>query len=219
MLSQKRSDPTNKKDILITVPTKKPFKSIYQFKITLLETDPPIWRRIQVPEYYTFYELHLAIQNAMGWLDSHLHMFEVKDKRGRDGKMRLECPVCIEDISEEEFFLTTEVPIKRYFKKTGDRAYYVYDFGDNWEHDVSLEKILPKEPKRKYPICLDGKLACPPDDCGSIPGYYECVEAVKKRDNTEGLLTWLGRWKPYNFNPKLVKFENPRSRLKETLED
>jgi hypothetical protein len=84
---------------------------------------------------------------------------------------------------------------------------------------VLLERIFKREPNIKYPRCLDGKLACPPEDCGSIPGYYDCIEAIKNRDNSEGLLTWLGRWKPYNFNPKLVKFENPRSRFKETLED
>ena len=209
----------NKRDILITLPSKKPFKSIYQFKITLLETDPPIWRRIQVPEYYTFYELHVAIQNAMGWTDSHLHQFEIADETRTRGIRYIECPYCIEDIEEDDFLLTTEVPLKNYLNKVGNSVLYRYDFGDCWEHDVLLEGIFKREPNIKYPQCLDGKLACPPEDCGSIPGYYDCIEAIKNRDNSEGLLTWLGRWKPYNFNPKLVKFENPRSRFKETLED
>jgi len=207
----------NKREITITFPRKRPFKNVYQFKITVLETDPAVWRRIQVPENYTFYDLHVAIQDSMGWLDYHLHMFDIEDASRPKGKTRIECPFCIEDIEEEGFLLTTEVPLKELFKKSGDRALYTYDFGDNWELDVLLERILPREPKRKYPECLDGQLAGPPEDCGSISGYYDCVKAVKNRDDSEGLLTWVGNWKPDKFNPKKVLFENPRTRLKFAL--
>ncbi len=209
----------NKNEITITFPRRRPFKNVLQFKITLLRTKSPIWRRIQVPENYTFYDLHVAIQDAMGWLDYHLHMFDIEDARRPKGKTRIECPFCIEDIEEEEFLLTTEVSLKEFFKKSGDRALYTYDFGDNWELDVLLERILPREPKRKYPVCPDGQLAGPPEDCGSISGYYDCVKAVKNRDDSEGLLTWVGNWKPDKFNPKKVLFENPRTRLKIALRD
>jgi hypothetical protein len=84
---------------------------------------------------------------------------------------------------------------------------------------VTLEKILPRESKKKYPVCLEGKLACPPEDCGGIHGYYQCIEALKKRDNSDGLLTWLGSWRPDRFDPKKVKFYSPRQRLKLALKD
>ena len=76
-----------------------------------------------------------------------------------------------------------------------------------------------KDAKIKYPVCLDGEMTCPPEDCGSIPGYYRCIEALKNQDNEEGLLDWLGDWQPDNFDPKNVKFENPKQRLKRALAD
>jgi hypothetical protein len=149
----------------------------------------------------------------MGWLDYHLHMFEVRDKEIREEYIRIECPFSEPDF-EEKLILTTEVPIKSFFQKAKDRALYTYDYGDGWQHDVILEKVLPKEPGKIYPVCLDGELSGPPEDCGGIPGYYECIRALEKEDDSEGLLTWLGSWRPDNFNPQRVVFENPRSRLK-----
>jgi len=201
-------------EVLVTLPRRRPFKYVYQFKITLCGTRPPIWRRIQVPESYTFYDLHVAIQDAMGWLDYHLHMFEVEDKETKGAYLRFESPFTDPDFEEEGLILTTEVPIKAFFKKPKDKALYSYDYGDGWQIDVTLERVLPREPNKTYPVCLAGELAGPPEDCGGIPGYYRSVKAVKNKDNSEGLLTWLGSWKPDNFNPQRVRFDNPRSRLK-----
>jgi len=150
----------------------------------------------------------------MGWLDYHLHMFEVEDLKAEGGRLRIESPFTDPDFEEEGLILSTEVPIKAFFKKPKDKALYSYDFGDGWQLDVLLERVLQREPNKKYPVCLAGELAGPPEDCGGPPGYYECVKAVKKKDDSEGLLTWLGGWKPESFNPKLVRFDNPRSRLK-----
>lgn len=200
--------------VWITLPRRKPFKNVYQFKITLRETTPPIWRRIQVPEGYTFYDLHVAIQDAMGWLDYHLHMFEVEDEEVNGACLRFESPFTDPDFEEEGLILTTEVPLKAFFKSAGQRALYTYDYGDGWQHDVVLEKILPRVPGKAYPVCIDGELSGPPEDCGGIEGYYQCARAFKKKDNSDGLLTWLGGWRPDNFIPKCVKFENPRSRLR-----
>jgi hypothetical protein len=200
-------------EVWITLPRRKPFKYVFLFKITLCGTSPPIWRRLQVPESYTFYDLHVAIQDAMGWLDYHLHMFEVKDKNAKGDYVRIECPFTDPD-GEEALILTTEVPLKPYFKRPNDRALYSYDYGDGWQLDVVLENILPRTPRITYPVCLGGELSGPPEDCGGIPGYYECIKAVKEKDNSEDLLTWLGKWKPDNFNPHRVRFDNPKSRLK-----
>ncbi|MEK7375837.1 MAG: plasmid pRiA4b ORF-3 family protein, partial [Candidatus Margulisiibacteriota bacterium] len=105
-------------------------------------------------------------------------------------------------------------PIKDYFKKEKDKVMYVYDYGDGWQHEVLLEKILIKNGKVKYPICADGQLACPPEDCGSIPGYYECIEAVKNKDNSEGLIDWIGDWRLDDFDPKKIVFTEPKKRFK-----
>ena len=118
--------------------------SIFQFKITLLGIKPQIWRRIQVPSGHNFYELHCAIQNAMGWENYHLHHFDTNDT------------------SDEESKITD------YFSEKGISVKYEYDFGDGWEHKILLEKILPTDSEIKYPICSHGKRACPPEDCGGI---------------------------------------------------
>jgi hypothetical protein len=90
---------------------------------------------------------------------------------------------------------------------------------------ITLENILPKTKNTKYPVCIGGKLAAPPEDCGSIPGYYRCIEAfeaadeLEKRPDTEEneelkeLFVWLGDWNPYVFDPKKIQFENPRERF------
>ncbi|PIU36286.1 hypothetical protein COT03_00365 [Candidatus Shapirobacteria bacterium CG07_land_8_20_14_0_80_39_18] len=208
------------KELTFTIPQKRPFNNVYQFKITLLDTHPPVWRRIQVPESYTFYDLHVAIQNAMGWLDCHLHCFEKRDTKTKhwgEYLVRIDCPFAVEEFAEEENTLyTTETPITQFFKKPNDKIYYTYDFGDNWEHQIVLEKILPKR-SVKYPLCLEGKLACPPEDCGSIPGYYDCIEVFKNKNDKE-LLEWMGDWDPNSFDPKEVVFEDPKKRFEESWE-
>lgn len=208
-----------RREITITWPRKKPYNSVRQFKITLIGTEPPVWRRIQVPDYFTFYDLHVAIQDAMGWLDYHLHAFEIRFGRQMHQAVRIECPFAADEIEEEHPLFSTEAPLSDFLKKPEDRVLYIYDFGDGWEHDVVFEGALAKEPGNKYPLCLGGEMAGPPEDCGGIQGYYNCIKALKNRDNSEGLLTWLGRWKPNRFDPARVKFMSPLRRLKIAFED
>jgi len=205
------------KEILITLPVRRSFKNVFQIKITLLGTNPPVWRRIQVPESFTFYDLHVAIQNAMGWTDSHLHQYEIEDENVPEKFRRIECPFGVDEIEEDEFLMTTEVALREHFCEAGNKMLYRYDFGDDWEHEVRLEGIFPKEPKVRYPRCLAGRLACPPEDCGGVSGYYDCIKALKKQNDSDGLLTWLGPWRPERFDPKEVKFESPRRRLEDSL--
>jgi len=206
-------------EISFTIPIRKPFTQTYQVKISLLGTK--IWRRILVPKNYTFYDLHVAIQNAMGWTDSHLHCFEQREKGENFHKRTLviDSPYEVELYEHKvPSFYATETPITRIFKAIGDSIYYVYDFGDNWEHQVVLEHIIPKVPGIKYPLCVGGKLACPPEDCGGIFGYQECVDASNGKGRKE-LREWLDPdWGPNYFDPKKVKFQNPRKRFLETME-
>ncbi len=208
-------------DISFTIPRKRPFKTVFQFKITLIDTEPPVWRRIQVPGSYTFYDLHVAIQNAMGWTDSHLHAYEIGGKR----KVRIESPYAVEDLDEKPYGFTPETMLDKFFKKENDSAIYVYDFGDDWRHEVLLEDIQLKKAGIKYPACLDGQRACPPEDCGGIGGYAGCVQAVTRKtildedDEALALLTWLDGWTPERFNPKDVVFENPTRRFLDSFKE
>ena len=209
----------------LTVPRRRRFTNVYQFKCILRDTKPPVWRRIQVPESYTFYDFHVAIQDAMDWLDYHLHHFSVSHKEQKGVRIHIECPWWEPWEMDDDWLVTTEVPIQDYFKKPSDKATYRYDYGDSWEMSINLEKILPKLKNVRYPVCLGGKLAAPPEDCGSIPGYYQCIEAfdaadeLEKHPDTEEKyelrerLVWLGDWNPYGFDPEKIDFENPRERF------
>lgn len=189
---------------------------IYQFKISLQGIAPAIWRRIQVAEDYSFWDLHVAIQDAMGWLDCHLHLFRVH---------REHVPVAIEigipdDFAIEgdpEIYAGWEAPVSDLFYTVGDTADYIYDFGDDWHHEILLEGILLREGRKKYPRCIDGAGACPPEDCGGIHGYRHMLEILANPDDEEHLemLEWLGgNYDPLAFNPGKVKFDNPAKRWK-----
>ena len=196
------------------------YKNVYQFKITMKEIKPAIWRRIQVPENYTFWDLHVAIQDSMGWTDSHLHAFKIINPEIEESE-----EIGIPDDSEfAEFPMLAgwEENIADWFSEENNKANYNYDFGDDWNHYVVLEKILPKEEGVKYPICLDGKRACPPEDCGGVWGYENLLEIIKNPDHEEyeEMMEWLGGgFDPEHFEAGKVKFDNPKKRLKNLFED
>jgi hypothetical protein len=195
----------------------KRYNQIYQFRISLKDIEPKIWRVIQVPETYTFWDLHVAIQDAMGWSDYHLHEFIVKDPITKK-KVRIGIP------AEEEFFIEETIPgwkvmIADCFSKRNKKADYNYDFGDYWEHLVQFEKILPKEEGQSYPRCIAGERACPPEDCGSTPGYENILEMLKNPDldneEYQETMKWLGgSYDPEYFEPNEVFFDDSEERLK-----
>lgn len=209
------------KEVSFTIPRKRSFETVFQFKITLIGVEPAIWRRIQVPGSYTFYDLHVAIQNAMGWADSHLHAYEMQGRR----KVRIESPYAVEDLHKKPYGFTPEIMLAEFFKKEKDSAIYEYDFGDGWRHEVLLEDIQLKKAGMKYPVCLDGQRACPPEDCGGLGGYAGCVEVATSKaisdedDEALALLTWLDGWNPETFNPKDVVFENPAKRFRDSFNE
>ena len=176
--------------------------SLYQIKVTLKGSKPPIWRRIIVPSDYSFSELHSVIQVAMGWLDMHLYSFEVGD-------------VLIEESNEEDLFGNLfsarekmgaeETLISELLLKEGDKCLYTYDFGDDWEHTILLEKILSPDDSFVGPICVKGKRACPPEDCGGIHGYEYLLEVLNGPDSEEKeeFLEWLGD----DFDPELFEVD------------
>ena len=215
---------------VLTVPRLRPFKRVFQFRLILLGTDPPVWRRLLIPESFTFYDFHVAIQDAMNWKDYHLHHFEIPAGSSRSGKVHIECPWFEPFEMEEDWLITTETKLSDYFRESEDRALYRYDYGDGWQLDVELEDIAPRRRNDQYPACLDGALAGPPEDCGGIDGYYECVETARRARNlspqkldrldseNQDFIIWLGGWDPDAFDPGKIKFESPRRRFQKALE-
>ena len=196
---------------------------IYQFKIILSEIEPTIWRRIQVPATYSFWDLHVAVQDSMGWLDSHLHSFSFRPKHKRK---TIQIGIPNEDWDEVPILAGWEIPITKYLTDPGQTIQYLYDFGDYWKHNLLLEGILIKKKEVKYPICLEGERACPPEDCGSIPGYYSLLEilADPSDDDYEDTVTWLEgevtRYHPFRpdeFDPVRVRFDKPGVRWKKAF--
>jgi hypothetical protein len=159
-------------------------KSIYRLKITLQDFRPPIWRRIEVLGDTRLDHLHLMIQAAMGWINCHLHSFEIDGQTY--GMLDPEFDVDYED--EKKFRLN------RLVAREKARFGYTYDFGDNWEHVVLVEKIAPPEPGVEYPRCLAGVRACPPEDVGSTYGYANFLQALRdpKHKDHEMYVEWIG---------------------------
>lgn len=175
---------------------KNEFERVYQFKISLYDIKPLIWRRVQVPETYTFWDLHCAIQDAMGWTDSHLHEFHKGD-------------LCI-GIPQEEYehkvITDWDINIRDIFSKENVRMKYMYDFGDGWEHEIKIEKIVPREKDIDYPRCTGGERACPPEDCGGAWGYQDFLKAIQdpEHEQHEEMLEWIGG----EFDPEYFDFED-----------
>ena len=191
--------------------------SIYRFKVSLLDIEPEIWRLVEVPETYTFWDLHVAIQDAMGWLDYHLHAF-VPDTLRDSGAVRIGIP---EGPIDDEYQAGWTVPIARYFANPGNAARYDYDFGDAWSHEVRLVAVEPRERGVKYPRCVGGKRACPPEDCGGVPGYYRLLEVLADPHDIEHeeMVEWLKGhaknyfpYRPDAFDAAAVRFWNPKKR-------
>ena len=120
----------------------KKIKEVYQFKITLNGSKPPIWRRIVVPSNYSFWDLHVAIQDSMGWSDSHLHVFYIIDPL--TGK---KVEIGLPDEFNDEVILDNKAKISKYFNEPNSESLYVYDFGDSWEHHIELEKLFLLRPE------------------------------------------------------------------------
>lgn len=179
--------------------------AIYQLKITLEHIRPPIWRRMQVPGAVLLPHLHRLIQVVMGWEDAHLHAFRV-------GTIAYGLPDSeLDDWMQDErrIRLSQIAPVEK------SKFRYEYDFGDDWHHLVVVEKIAPVERGKIYPVCLAGKRACPPEDCGGPWGYSEFLEAISnpEHEQHEELLGWIGgEFDPETFDVAEVN-EEIRARI------
>jgi hypothetical protein len=188
-------------------------RDVLGFKVTLRKVRPAVWRRIEVPAKYTFWDLHVAIQDAMGWLDCHLHLFRVRNVRGHIA----EIGIPDEDGFEDDTVILPgwTIPLADYFFRIGAEAEYEYDFGDGWVHALRLESIAPRVPRTRYPRCNSGARRCPPEDCGGPHGYARLLAILRNPQHEEYMETvaWLGGpFDPAAFDPAAVRFDNPAKR-------
>jgi hypothetical protein len=169
-----------------------PVDFVLQVKISLLgSSKPPVWRRLLVPADIRLDRLHGVIQATMGWEDYHMHVFS-------DGS-------CEYGLADPELGHRDErkATLGRLLKREGERIRYTYDFGDDWEHEIVVEKVLAAEPGVRYPVCVAGKGACPPEDCGGVWGYEHLREVLADpADEEHGeMLEWLGLQTAAEFDP------------------
>jgi len=171
---------------------RRPPADVYQIKITLTGSQPAMWRRFEVPGNTSLAELHGILQVVMGWSNAHLHRFIVKGQtyatpeRGDIGprKPKDERKFTLRDLLTQE----------------GSRPTYEYDFGDNWQHELLVERIHPAEEGTRYPVCLEGAGACPPEDVGGVSGYTQFLEAMVDTNHPEhqNCRDWIGGY----FDPE-----------------
>lgn len=165
------------------MPTVTSLIPIYQLKVTLLETRPPIWRRLQTPSDVTLARLHRILQMVLGWTDSHLHQFIIDGQSYGMPDDEYGMPT----INEQRVRLSQVV-------EPGASFRYEYDFGDSWQHAIVVEQALPALLRQRYPVCLDGARACPPEDVGGVDGYRAFLAAIKdpRHEEHAELLAWAG---------------------------
>lgn len=157
---------------------------LYQLKVTLIDTKPAIWRRFQVKKETTMRKLHQVLQIVMGWDDAHLHEFSIAGLRFGD------------PVPEEDYEVIDERNARLGQIAPSDPITFecLYDFGDGWGHEVIIECGVDKKPGVRYPVCIEGARACPPEDVGAIPGYEEFLKAIRNRRHPEHkqMLEWIG---------------------------
>jgi hypothetical protein len=173
---------------------------MYQIKVTLLDSDPPIWRRLRVPGDFSLARLDLVIQSAMGWTNSHAHMFAAGAVLYGDPDQDWD-----DKVQDER-----KVRLATIAKAPGATLIYEYDMGDSWRHEVTVEEVAATV-GAGVPLCLAGERACPPEDCGGIDGYYDMLERLRDpaSDDYEETRAWIedatgGPFDPNAFDLKAV---------------
>ena len=167
---------------------------LYEIKVQLKEIEPPIWRVLRVPSHTSLARLHKVLQRAMGWENYHLYLFEVEGKRY--GEPSTEWDIKVLD--------SRKMTLDKIFVEGRTSFLYEYDLGDSWRHEIILLGTSEGEEKLR---CMAGARACPPEDCGSTPGYYELLIALSDPDHEEhdAMLEWVGgKYDPNAFDVEAV---------------
>lgn len=174
-------------------------EKIYQVKVTLRGSKPPIWRRLEIEADTRLDRLHHILQMAMGWTDSHLHQFIVGEKFYGE-------PHPDYNDWEAEMLDEKKIKLNQIAVREGVKFIYEYDFGDSWEHEILIEKIMVSEAGVNYPRCVKGKRACPPEDVGGVWGYEGFLESIRDPNHPEhqDMLDWIGE----DFDPEAFDLED-----------
>ena len=177
-------------------------KTVYQLKVSLVGSTPLVWRRVQVVADTKLSKLHKILQAVMGWGNYHLYEFIIN--KVSYGEPHPDYEKNMEAASKTTVAHVASAP--------GANLTYIYDFGDGWQHIILVEKILQAEPEVKYPLCIDGAMACPPEDCGGIGGYANFLEAISDptHDEHETMLGWIGG----EFDPEAFDRDRVNATLK-----
>lgn len=167
----------------------------YRLRVVLKDVSPPVWRTLEVPEEVTLHRLHQVLQVAMGWEDAHLYLFHVGQQMYGEPSAEWDMPVAdattttLEEVSGKTSIFT-----------------YEYDLGDSWVHEITVEQARAGNGEDR-PRCTGGARACPPEDCGGVPGYALFVEAIAdpRHEEHEAMLEWIGgQFDPEAFDPPAV---------------
>lgn len=183
-----------------------PDERIAELKIHLVGSEPPIWRRVQVPAAFTLGDLHHLIQVVMDWENAHLHRFEARGKSYVTESPWVDRSPDIGDLDADDvtlWSLKLAVP--------GRTFDYLYDFGDHWHHRLETERALPREPGARYPRCVAGERAAPPEDSGGVYRYSYLLAALDDADDPEheDALDWVGE----DFDPEALDLDRINQRL------
>lgn len=172
-------------------------------KVTLNDIRPPIWRRLVVPRATTLEDLHFIIMAAMGWQGGHLHAFHAAERHYSD-------PSEVEDAADE-----SRMTISGLVRLGVSRFRYTYDFGDDWEHTILIEKKQPPATSSNVALCVAGSRNCPPEDCGGVPGYEELLAALATPDRPESkeFIEAVGK----DFDPEEFSVEKTNARMARRL--
>ena len=175
---------------------------VYEMKVSIKGAKPAIWRRFRVSGNITFYKLHRVLQEVMGWRTYHLSEF-------RFGELRLGEP---DPEFGREIRSARRVKLNEILTREMAKFIYIYDFGDGWEHEVTVERILSTNDKLRHPVCVGGERACPPEDCGGIGGYSDLLKTIRNpaHEQYEEMMEWLGG----EFDPKRFDIDEVNRTLK-----
>lgn len=177
-------------------------QKIIQFRIELADTSPPVWRRVQVPADLSLRRLHDVIQAVFDWLDCHLHQFEVGER------IYGQTEIAPEDFGEGRQYSDRNVKLGALLERGVEQFLYRYDFGDDWEHIITVERVMKPEAGIAYPILAGGARRAPPEDCGGPPGFRAFVEAMldETHERHDELTLWYGEaFDPDDMNLETVE--------------
>lgn len=189
-----RETPSKNSDSQLKKRKKTHTSNILQLRVSVIGISPPIWRKLLVSSDSTLHDLHLMIQAAFGWYNYHL--YEFTDRYNNYSR-----PDDWDELHEKEID-STGVTLGDLNLQRGGKFSYMYDFGDGWEHRISVQKILPSDPSVRLPACTGGKRNCPPEDCGGVYGYYDVLKKASDPQDPEHneIVEWLGKYDPEEFD-------------------